>query len=266
MKVRADLHNHLSIFEDIGYCFNRAIDTAFRNLGTNGAFAVVNAQDSGKGRYETLLGLRGYNRTDLGNAFYVQEKRIYVIKGQEVFTRQGHLLVLGLDKGVRLKDYRTLDDSLKEADDHDGIKILVNPFFRDGVLYNLYPNSVCGKIPEELVKLIEKFDGIETYNGETWLSFGLFSANSQAQEFHERIVQGYDIGHDIGSIFSSGGYSIGDIGSCFTNLDQPDFSDPIRLRETLRASIRRHNDNTRDRKKKAIMSTLAHRAKLCLGT
>jgi hypothetical protein len=97
MKVNADLHNHFSTFENIGDCFNKAINRAKRNLKENGIFAVINAQDKGLGRYETFLGLRGYKRVDLGNSLYVPEQEIYVIKGQEVFTQGGHILVLGLD-------------------------------------------------------------------------------------------------------------------------------------------------------------------------
>jgi len=233
MKIKADLHNHFSTFENIGIVFNQAIDTAQKNLGADGIFGVINAQDQGLGRYETLL-RQGKGKTeDLGNAFYVPSKKIYVVKGQEVFTQGGHILVLGLNHGIRLQDYRTLEDSLKEAKDNNGIIIADHPFFLDGIFTKQSPD-----------KYLNFLDGIEVHNGEVWLPIpGFKYANKKAQEFYNQIKNDYD----IGAISTSDGHSVREIGMSYTELEKPDFSSPEKLVSSLRKSIRKHKDFSQDK-------------------
>lgn len=255
MKVKADLHNHFSTFENIGEVFDKAMDIAYRNLGARGIFGVINAQDKGLGRYETFLKQGGKNAHDLGNAFYVPSIGIYVVKGQEVFTQGGHILALGLNYGVRLKDYRTLKDSLKEARDQDAVIILDHPCFLDGVI---------AKNPYDYRKYFQEdwIDGIEVHNGEAWLPImGYYPANKKAQRIHRELCNEFD----IGAISTSDGHSIREIATSSSEIEQPDFSSPERLRESLRKSIREHKDFSQDRQANAYSGTLNHAGKIAIA-
>lgn len=103
MKIKADLHNHLrtsSIFENSD--FNNSIDTASKKLGGGACFGLINMHDR---RYEKFADLKGYEREWIGdnkNGIYIPEKDVLVVRGQEVTTKQGHLLV-GLGYDVHLK-------------------------------------------------------------------------------------------------------------------------------------------------------------------
>lgn len=69
---------------------------------------VVDFCDS---RYKNLINLRGYERQTLGenqNGIYIPEKDIYMIGGQEVPTKEGHLLFLGTGINSHLKKGRRL--------------------------------------------------------------------------------------------------------------------------------------------------------------
>jgi hypothetical protein len=251
MKIKADLHNHFSTFENIGNVFNQAIDIAQKNLGADGIFGVINAQDKRIGRYETFLRQGGSKVEDLENAFYVPSKNIYVIKGQEVFTQGGHILVLGLNQGIRLQDYRTLEDSLKEAEDNHGVIIADHGFFLDGIFTKQRPD-----------KHLKYLDGIEIHSGEAWLPHPrYYPANKKAQEFYNKIKYFYD----IGAISTSDGHSVNEIGMSYTFLEKPDFSSPERLIESLRKSIREHKDFSQDKQTNAYLGTLNHAGKIVVA-
>lgn len=255
MKIKADLHNHFSTLENIGEnIFDRTIDIAQKNLSAGGILGVINAQDKGIGRYETFLRQGWRKSEDLGNAFYVPDKNIYVIKGQEVFTQGGHILVLGLNHGVRLQDYRTLKDSFKESKDNDGITVLDHPCFLDGVI---------AKNPEKYLEYFERgwIDAIEVHNGEAWLPVRgcIFkNANKKAQQIYNQIRDEYD----IGAISTSDGHSVNEIGMSYTFLEKPDFSSPEKLIESLRKSIREHKDFSNDKQINSIKATLNHSIKV----
>ncbi len=249
-KIKADFHNHFSTLENIGdNIFDKSIRVAQKNLGIAGIFGVINAQDKGIGRYETFLEQGGNNVKDFGNAFGVPNYGIYVIKGQEVFTQGGHILVLGLNKNVRLKDYRTLEDSLKEAKDNNGIIIADHPFFLDGIFTK----------QNDKYEIVNKLDAMEIHNGESWLPVpGYVNANKTAQDFYNGLWENCH----LGAISTSDGHSIKEIGTSYSILEQPDFSTPENLVKSLRKSIREHKDFSQDKKTNSIKGTLNHSAKV----
>lgn len=256
MKVKADLHNHLSTLrEDLSGLAEKAIENARKNLGSQGILCIINAQDRGIGRYETFIsGLRNYDIYDIGNAVYIPKKTIYVSKGQEVFTKdkRGHLLVLGLDNGVKLEDRISLEDSLKQAKDIGGIIVLDHPCFIDGVI---------ARNPELYLNYFEQglIDGIEVHNGEACLPIPrYFSANKKAQNLFYQLMQKYN----IGAISSSDGHSLREIGTSYTLLEQPSFENADSLRETLRKSIREHKDFSQDKQTNSYLTALNHGMKL----
>lgn len=215
MIVKADLHNHLRTRSDMYGLFNPAIDKAKKRLGARGILGVVNFDDR---RYEDFVDQRGYDREKIGrNAIYVPEKDILVVKGQEVPTNDGHILVIGLNYGVHLKRKMNLSDTLKNAADENGIIILDHPFYRDGVI-DYFRNNV-----DEL----RKISGIEIHNGEAAFGFRRFpvlqdtfpyGANENARIYYNDLLKTGNR-YRIGALSFSDGHSIYEIGRSYTNLN-----------------------------------------------
>lgn len=233
MKIKADLHNHLrssSILKDSD--FNSSIDAASKKLGGGATFGMVNVHDR---RYEKFADLKGYERVWIGdnkNALYIPDKDVLVVKGQEVHTDQGHLLVIGLGYDVHLKNNSSLEDTLKKAKDNGGTIITDHPFYMDGT----------GSYLEKNPQLLEYIDAIEVHNGEA--SFGLpvgpfpSGANKKAQEFYDEVKNDFPY---LGAIASSDGHSIYEIGSSWTEINKLDIEDNENFTYSLRESIRNTN-------------------------
>lgn len=211
--VKADLHSHLrttSYWQEGD--FNRAVDVAQRRLGEGGIFGLVNFSDT---RYETFSGLTGYDRDFVGegkNAVYVPQKDIFIVRGQEVPTQQGHLLVLGLPKDVHLRERRSLEDAIKEARDSNGIIIADHPFYREGI----------GPCIQDKPELVKQFDAFEVFNGEAslWIP-GLTPrhANRNASDFYSKRRYEFKWHTKVGDVVSSDGHSFFELGRCWTALD-----------------------------------------------
>lgn len=255
-KVRADLHNHLRTSSRSSEPdFNRTIDTAAERLGNGAVVGVINFADK---RYEHFTGLGGYGRVYVGeknNGVYVPSKNVLIIKGQEVPTKEGHILVLGLGKDVHLKSGRNLQDSLSEARDNEGIIIADHPFYAYGIGSHLEANP----------SILQYFDAIEVHNGEA--VFGIpktpfpYKANIRAQEFYDRIKR--DFPH-LGALSSSDGHSIYELGRSWTEIDSLDLEDKTNFTPSLRDSIRKTNSQTPKKKSKAVLGALDHIADLIL--
>lgn len=218
--IKADLHNHLKTGSYMPEgIFNRAINIARERLGENGIVGLVNFEDR---RYENFSGLRGYERQDLGNAVYVPEKEILIVRGQEVPTKEGHLLVLGMTKDVQVKSGRSLEDTMKEAKDNNGILIADHPFYNQGIGKLLMGNPL----------LLGELDGFEVHNGESALWIPRLTqrgANEKAQIFYTQKKIEWLAGHKLDvarfpmAISTSDGHSLYEIGKSYTVLD----SEPV---------------------------------------
>jgi len=232
-KVNADLHNHLKTDSDMStLSFNEVIDTARERLGEGGILGITNFNDE---RYEQFLELEGYERIDLGSGFYVPEKDILVVKGQEVPTKQGHLLVLGVPAGEHIKPYRDIEEIIEDAYDAGGITIPDHPFHLQGL----------GSYFEQKPEFCDCIDAVEVHNSEAelWIP-GLMprNANGKARKFYESVR---DDSPKLGTVLSSDGHSLDEIGRSYTTLDMPSY-DEIEtgdgLVECLRLAIRSHRD------------------------
>ncbi len=172
MKIKADLHNHLSTFSNIPKEFNKALDISKKRLDKNGILGIINGGDDN--RYEDFINLRGYERQNFGNAIYVPKKEIFVLRGQELFLKQGHILMLGLKSNIRTKN-ENLEYLLESTKDNNGIIIAVHLFFFEGI----------GPYLEKNLELLKYFDGIEVHNGEA------FYGNKKAKRFYDKIKNDY---------------------------------------------------------------------------
>ncbi|MCK5043774.1 hypothetical protein KAR52_02125 [Candidatus Pacearchaeota archaeon] len=248
VKIKADLHNHLKTLSGMNGLFNKTIDKISFSLDVGGLMGLVNYEDK---RYESFIGLKGYNRENLGNAIYIPEKDILIIKGQEIPTKQGDLLVLGLDENQYLQSGRSLEDTFKEAKDNNGIIITDHPFYFAGVGYYLKRNP----------RLLEYLDGMEIHNGEAniWIpKIAPANANKISQEFYEEIKNNYD----MGAISCSDGHSLYEIGSSYIFLEKPNIENSEKLNESLRKSIRGHKDFYQDKQTNSNIGAIDHISKL----
>lgn len=243
-KIKADLHYHLKK----SFCendFDKIICKIEKRLDRGGILGVINYNDF---RYENFTKLKkGYDIQNLENAIYIPEKEILIIKGQEILNKNGHLLILGIKENHFLKNKRTLEDSLKEAKDLNGIVIAPHPFFIFGSGNHLRKNP----------KLLKYLDGIEVHNGEA------FFGNKKAKMFYELIKEDYD----FGALSSSDGHSLYEIGNCYTSLNLNDFSfkNSEELNNNLRKSIKNHKDYSNDKQHFSFLSSLEHSIKTIIS-
>lgn len=251
MKIRVDLHNHLSTFSYKGV-FNKVINKASRELGSGGVLGVLDSYNM-KGdydpRYERFSELPGYERTNLGNAIYVPEKNLLVVHGQEAETRQGHILIFGLPGDRQIK-HNHLEDVMEESVEENAILILDHPFFLGTSLPYLRKRP----------SLFQLLDGFEVQNGEACLPIPpYFFANQRAKRFYDLFIKP---SYYIGAMSFSDGHSIAEIGSNFTWLDEPDITDSESLIRTLKSSIRQHKDYDIDGNCSSFMRATEHALKM----
>ena len=139
--VKADLHNHLRTSKRVlNGDFNRVIDIASAKLGEDSIIGIVNRSDR---KYEELVSQKGYYREFIernGSVVYIPEKKVYIIKGQEVQSNEGNLLVLGVPKGVQLVEGNSLERTISEAREKWGIVIGSNLLHRNGIWDHLTKN------------------------------------------------------------------------------------------------------------------------------
>tara|TARA_Y100000310_G_C20518098_1_gene732232 strand:- start:14 stop:751 length:738 start_codon:yes stop_codon:yes gene_type:complete len=236
MKRKADLHNHLKTKAYYKSTINQVIDISRDRLGSGGILGLANCDDL---RYEEFVDLKGYERENFGTHIYIPEKEITVVKGQEVFTKQGHILCIGLPKNKHVKS-KNLEDALKEARDLGTITIVDHPFFYQG----------CGDYLNANPELLDFFDAIEVHNGEA------FYGNKKAKEFYDELKNYYD----IGAISSSDGHSLYEIGSSYSILNINNFN-----LQSLRNSIRAPRDVSLDKQHNSYLGTLDHSTKMIIA-
>jgi hypothetical protein len=238
-KINADLHNHLATGNDIDSLdFNKVIDTARKNLGAGGILGICNFDDK---RYEQFIKKEGYKRQNLGNAIYVPEKDILVIKGQEIHALECSVLVLGLPEGKNLEGGRLVEDVLKEAKTYEACTGIVHPWHIGGIKEYLW------KLIEKIsIKEFEKLvDWYEVHSATASLCVpGVTpkNANGKARKTYDFMIN--DLKIDIGSEISTDGHSVWEIGNSYTTLTMPDYNemDSKALNKELIHALREHKD------------------------
>lgn len=245
--VKADLHNHLRTSKRVlNGDFNRVIDATSAKLGEDAIIGIVNRSDR---KYEELVSQRGYDREFIegnGSVVYVPEKKVYLVKGQQVQSNEGNLLVLGVPKGVNLLEGKSLEDTIKEAQEKWGIIIASNLLHKNGIWNYLIKN----------LNLVEYFDGIEVYNSKAEFSCPLSpyasDANGTAKDFY-RFVRGEYF--QLGALSSSDGDSFYEIGSSYTELPNPDKNN---FKKWLKDSIHKTNLETKRKNSPSRLGAIDH--------
>ena len=118
--ILEDLHNHLKTGGWPGKVnANRVVDKASHVLGEGGVLGITNYLPVK--RYEDFVNSVRYDKIDLGNAVYLSQPKLIVIKTSEIMTQlpngQAEILAVGLDKDKNPEHRRSLGDTLKEVRD-----------------------------------------------------------------------------------------------------------------------------------------------------
>ncbi len=234
--IKADLHNHLGK-NGANPGFDETIDIFHGNLGPNSIFGIANSNDY---RYEDFIEQSGgkYNREHIGDdkrAVYVPEKKILVVKDQEMFTKKGHVLAIAMPYGRNNVETTDTRDAIKAAKDLGAILDAVHPFYFEG----------AGKFLAENPKLLEHFSSWEVYNGsaELWVP-GVTprNTNSKAIEFYVNEIEP-NSNLNIGMSSSTDGHLVRTLGKCYTELEDFDLTSPnIRNELNLRLSTMKSMD------------------------
>lgn len=239
--VKADLSNYLCSRSDMSHFdFNSVIDRVFRRLGRGGIVGITTFHDF---RYEDFIKLERnevrprhdglveilsltYGKRDLGNAIYLHQKDMLLVKGQRIPTQHGRLEVLGLKSEKTIPEHLSLEETLKiAAEEHDGIIIAPHPFYREGI------GPYLAQEPE----LLSQFDAIEVYNGQAvlWIP-GMTPrhANARALAFYRLAKEAHP---HLGALTSSNGSSIDEIGRNHTSFAMPDYNSLQNAEDVTRA-------------------------------
>lgn len=256
VKVKADLHNH---FRTSSRHFESdlasAVDICSERLGKDCIVGLVNYSDK---RYEHFVNLSGYERVFLGsnkNAVYFPEKRVCIVKGQEIPIQEKgeryEVLALGVGYDEHVRERMSLEDSLKAIRDSGAIAIAQHPFHFSGLGYYLSTNS----------DKLNLFDAIEIHNGEASLPFPskYIGANRKAREFYEKVKSQFP---HLGALSSSDGHSFFEIGTSWTEIDAPDFKNPKNFVMNLLSAIQDTNLKTPRRNHNSYFGAMNHIASL----
>lgn len=252
----ADIHNHLRVNgKSLEGDLNKVADFSRARLMKGGIVGIVNLNDF---RYENLVNQPGYDRTFFGNGnclAYIPEKEICIIKGQEIETNQGNILVFGVDSKKNIRSGKNIEETIKEAKDYNSTIILTNPFYAQG-------------IGEYLIKkheILQDIDAIEIHNSEAEFGFPIGpipeGTNEESREFYEHFVSRVFPG--VGAISSSDGHSFNEIGSSYTSLygvEKKNFNESFKkaIRQTDLSTFRKNGSSKKDAAKYFIKKIFSY--------
>lgn len=241
VKAQADLHNHFTTRSRV-LPFHPVVETVRGRLGLGAVCGLVNCKDR---RYEAFTEKVPSSVINVGNAIYDPIRDVWIVKGEELKTPQGDLLLLATYQGVHLQPRKTLKDNLSQARDYGAIVIGTEIFSG---------RSEIGALLEEDPELLNSFDAIQVFDGEMILG----NSNARAQLFYERMKG--DFPH-LGQLASSDGHSFREVGTSYTTLTMPDYDElrtPDDFRESLRQAVRQSRDPQRLHKQLSRIGSLKH--------
>lgn len=214
-------------------------DIASRRLGEGGVLGVTNFNEArivgGRyeriidDRYEKIVQKKGYERDDkFKNAVYIPQKKLWIIKSQEVPSlingHEVHVLAVGIPVGQHIDVRRNIEDIADDCNDLGGRNVLDHPGYTHGIIPFLEED------PTLLETLMPKVKGWEVYNSSAAFNLGVLPvvsrifpprANQKASDFYfSRIKPNYP---HVKPIKSSDGHSKVEIGRAFTETDMPEY-------------------------------------------
>ncbi len=248
-KVKADLHTHgfcgwstgfgqsvMRLFGDSSERDLWAVSDRCFNEGVNTLIGFVNFNDT---RYEGLVNTRkgilpkGYGiYDDYKESFIGVHNRFrdiwnFIMRGQEIPTEKGHVLVLGGDKNI---EHRQFEDVIKSAKDMDALRIADHALAEFGLLGKVY-DIVTGNHgrrlslgKENLKRYAQDFDAMEVGNS----------------NFHNLVEESEDVAKrlDLAKVYTSDSHNLSCMFSSNMVFGNLDFSSPEKLRGSLRERLR----------------------------
>lgn len=242
-NVVADLHTHgwAGQEEGRGQGFLRWCgETGQRNLATIYSHAFLHGQNTlvgmvnfGDTRYEKIVNTRG----QIGNGIEIHDddkKRfvgvhdthnrwVFVLRGQEIPTDKGHVLILGGDRNIP-KQYGKLNDVLNYARDMEAMTVADHPTAEKGIFGEVFSYLTHNGKSLSLNEL-----DLETHHDQ----FNLIEpGNSNFPEIMERVVK---IAERLGinQISSSDSHKLRHLFKGYTVFPELDFETWERLRRGL---------------------------------
>ena len=230
-------------------------------LGRDGVAGLVNYGDR---RYEACAekAKSCEQIINTGNSLIVPAPfgKVMILKGEEVPTADGDLLVMGTREGIHLKAGRSLEDTMKEAKDNEGVIIVTTP-------YSGVKRSNVGNRLKENPKLMEYVDAVEVHNGEA-----RERTNRKSSELYEWIKNSRHLEiipecsnvkltdwimsyHNIGAISSSDGHSYHEVGRSHTIIRIPQLEElktAKQVTDAIREGVREAGVNNHDCQKSTI--------------
>ncbi|MEA3329892.1 MAG: hypothetical protein U9Q06_04060 [Nanoarchaeota archaeon] len=231
-RVKVDIHNHLQTSSDMSKIDSeKVINYAKQVLGPGGILGIVNMKDR---RYEDfIMNVDSAIPTidlERGDLYGTGLNNFLLVKCQEIATQQGHLLAIAMPKNESVDDGMSIEDTICEVKELEGIICVDHPFGWGG----------AGNYLLEHPKYLEsgKIDAWETHNGETALYIpgksNLF-ANKKSQRVYDKQIR---VSCPVAELWSSDGHSVTEIGSSYTELLMPEDYQDIDLSATLKSAIK----------------------------
>lgn len=249
-----DPHFHLQIRGDMsGVNFNRVVDFTAERLGWNGTLGLTSFPDMVEDKkFEEFIQRPGHERITFGNAIYVPEKGVWIVKVQEVPAylngHEVHLLFFGLPIGRYVTGRRNILDIISEGKDLGAKLVFDHPAYTHGIQPHLEKHQ------ELIVKLMPHADGWEIFNAEAEFNLGNLplvsrvfppEANEKASVFYQEHIEPF-FPH-VKPIKSSDGDSLREIGRGQTRTFIPgweDVSDGYKLTDYLFKGISKSGGQT----------------------
>ncbi len=206
--------------------FNSVIDRSYRRLGDGGILGITNFHDE---RYEQFVQRPGYERQNLGNAVYIPEKDMLIVKGQTIPTKEGPLCAIGIASHKHIPEHASLEETIKIIQEQNGIIIVPGPYRPYGL----------GAFLENHPRYLKSCDAIEVFNGQgtLWIPGPLpRHANERALTLYKRMKQVYP---NLGAITASNGSSLRELGRNNTSMKMPEHYSEFQTSEDVTAGLRR---------------------------
>lgn len=162
-------------------------------------------------------------------------KQAHLIKGQEIPTDKGHLVIIGSEREIKSGK---LDDVLKEAKDNGALIVVDHPMLelplaaKSAFALLGYKHLRLSLNEDDIEKYKEQIDGIEVWNGN----------NSRKMN---NMAQTISLMHNIPGYVTSDSHSLNSIFSSYMILESLDFSNAQNLIASLRESVKKPHESVK---------------------
>jgi len=243
--VNADLHVHWTTrgyHPSKKWSLEKIAKTTRKRLGKGGIIALVNFAQGPNTRndrnYEQIIENTGYSFRDLGTAIHLPHEDVLIFKGEEVPTKEGHLLGIGIPANEHLTPRMSFKESIQQIRELGGIVVLDHPFYHNGA------GEYVLKRARENPEFLKNIDGVETHNGSAvciptqaparanaWAKhyYDTWKKEEKYKEFTQHLVE----------IATSDSHSPRDLGTSFIKMPRLNMIDSNSLTLSLKNALKK---------------------------